>query len=385
MMRFEFATATRIIFGQGVLAEIEQVAHSMGRRILVVTGSSLERAQHLLDMFAAQKMETSLFQVEGEPTTRMIAQGLQVARAQQADLIIGIGGGSALDAGKAISALATNPGEMLDYLEVIGRGKTITERPLPYIAIPTTAGTGTEVTRNAVIGSPEHQVKVSLRSPLMLPSLALVDPELTYDLPSDVTASTGLDALTQLIEPYVSVKANPLSDAIAKEGIRRAAWALTALQRDMGDRSARDNMALASLLGGLAMANAALGAVHGFAGPVGGMFPIPHGVVCARLLPLVMEANLAVLEQRQPGSPVLARYQEVAVLLTGDAQAQPEDSVRWLQDLVEGFKIANLGVYGVSQEHIPELVEKSGQASSMKGNPIQLTRVEMVAILERAL
>jgi alcohol dehydrogenase class IV len=384
-MRFEFATATRIIFGPGVLAEVGQAARSMGRRTLVVTGSSLERAQRVLDLLAEQEMEAGIFQVESEPTTGLISQGLQAARAQQADLIIGFGGGSALDAGKAISALATNPGEMLDYLEVIGRGKAITEQPLPYIAIPTTAGTGAEVTRNAVIGSPEHQVKVSLRSPLMLPRLALVDPELTYDLPLDVTASTGLDALTQLIEPFVSLKANPLSDAIAREGIRRAAQALPALQRNTGDRSARDDMALASLLGGLAMANAALGAVHGFAGPVGGMFPVPHGVVCARLLPLVMGANLTALEQRQPGSPVLARYQEVAVLLTGDAHAQAADGAGWVQNLVGKFNIAGLGMYGVKPEHIPELVDKSARASSMKGNPIQLTEAEMTAILERVL
>jgi alcohol dehydrogenase class IV len=384
-MRFEFATATRIIYGPGALSEAGAAARSMGRRVLVVSGSTAERAQRLLEILAAQKVETSLFQVAGEPTTNLVLQGLQVARAQQSDLIIGIGGGSALDAGKAISALATNPGEMLDYLEVIGRGKAITEQPLPYIAIPTTAGTGTEVTRNAVIGSPEHQVKVSLRSPLMLPSLALVDPELTYDLPLDITASTGLDALTQLIEPYVSVKANPIADALAREGIHRATRALPALQRDLGDRSARDQMALASLLGGMAMANAALGGVHGFAGPLGGMFPVPHGVVCARLLPIVMEANLAALEQRQPASPVLARYQEVAAILTGDAHAQPADGARWVQDLVDILDIPDLGAYGVKREHIPELVEKSARASSMKGNPIQLTEIEMGAILEQSL
>jgi alcohol dehydrogenase class IV len=384
-MRFEFATATRIIFGTGVLSETGLAARSMGRRALVVIGSSAERAQRLLEILAAEKVETSLFEVTGEPTTSLVSKGLLAARANHSDLVIGFGGGSALDAGKAISALATNPGEMLDYLEVIGSGKPITRQPLPYIAIPTTAGTGTEVTRNAVIGSPEHQVKVSLRSPLMLPGLALVDPELTYDLPLEITASTGLDALTQLIEPYVSVKANPIADAVAREGIRRAARALPALQRDLGDHSAREDMAFASLLGGMAMANAALGAVHGFAGPVGGMFPVPHGVVCARLLPIVMEANLAALEQHQGGSPVLARYQEIAALLTGDAQAQPADGARWVQDLVEKLNIPNLGEYGVNREHIPELVEKSTRASSMKGNPIQLTVQDMSAILERAI
>jgi alcohol dehydrogenase class IV len=384
-MRFEFATATRIIYGPDVLSESGLAARSMGRRALVVTGSTAERSSQLLVNLAAEKVEASLFQVAGEPTTSLISEGLQVARDSHCDLIIGIGGGSALDAGKAISALVTNSGEMLDYLEVIGRGKALSVKALPFIAIPTTAGTGTEVTRNAVIGSPEHQVKVSLRSPLMLPRLALVDPKLTYDLPIEVTASTGLDALTQLIEPFVSVKANPISEAIAREGIQKAARALPSLQRDLGDRSARDEMALASLLGGIAMANAALGAVHGFAGPVGGMFPVPHGVVCARLLPLVMEANLNALAQRMPGSPVLARYQEVAVMLTGNAEAQPTDGFHWVEDLVEKLNISNLGAYGIKREHIPELVKKSARASSMKGNPIQLTNNEMRAILEQAL
>ena len=384
-MRFEFATATKIIYGPGSLVEAGPAAQSMGRRALVVTGADAGRAQRLLDLLAAQKVETYLFQVTGEPTTHVIVQGLQTVREQRSDLIIGIGGGSALDAGKAISALATNPGEMLDYLEVIGRGKAITEQPLPYMAIPTTAGTGTEVTRNAVIGSPENQVKVSLRSPLMLPNLALVDPELTYDLPLEVTASTGLDALTQLIEPFVSVKANPIADALAREGIRLAARALPALQRDLGNRSARDEMALASLLGGMAMANAALGGVHGFAGPLGGMYPIPHGVVCSRLLPIVMEANLAAVEKRPSDGRIHARYQEIARMLTGDALAQPMDGARWVQNLVDQLGISNLGAYGIKREHIPEIVEKSARASSMKGNPIQLTEAEMSAILEQAL
>jgi alcohol dehydrogenase class IV len=384
-MRFEFATAGRIIFGEGTLSEVGPAAAGMGKRALLITGASLERAQPLMEALEAEEVATAIFQVEGEPTTDLVYRGVEAARQHASDLIIGLGGGSPLDTGKAVSALATNPGEILDYLEVIGRGKAITETPLPYIAIPTTAGTGTEVTRNAVIGSPEHQVKVSLRSPLMLPRLALVDPELTYDLPLNITASTGLDALTQLIEPFISAKANPVSDAFAREGIRRAARALPVLHKEPGNRPARSDMALASLLGGLAMANASLGGVHGFAGPLGGMFPVPHGVVCARLLPFVMEANLTALEERQPGSPVLGRYQEIARLLTGEDAARAVEGVRWVRNLVDMLDIPYLGQYGVSREHFPELVEKSARASSMKGNPIPLTEEEMQEILERAL
>lgn len=210
-------------------------------------------------------------------------------------MVIGLGGGSVLDAGKAIAALVTNLGNVFDYLEVIGKGQPLVNAPLPFIAIPTTAGTGTEVTRNAVLGSPAHGVKVSLRSPMMLPSLAIVDPELTYGLPPEITASSGLDALTQLIEPFVSVKANPMTDAICREGIRHAAKSLRTVYHNGADASAREGMSLASLFGGLALANAALGAVHGFAGPLGGMLNAPHGAICAKLLPLVMEVNIKVL------------------------------------------------------------------------------------------
>jgi alcohol dehydrogenase class IV len=384
-MRFEFATAGRIIFGPGTLREAGPAAASMGGRALLITGTSLDRALPLIERLEAESVSVSTFQVDGEPTIESVSLALEAARKHKSELVVGFGGGSALDAGKSVAALATNPGEMLDYLEVIGRGKTIVEAPLPYIAIPTTAGTGTEVTRNAVIGSPDHQVKVSLRSPLMLPKLALVDPELTYDLPVDITASTGLDALTQLIEPFVSLKANPISDAVAREGIRYAAQALPALHREPADRDARWKMALASLLGGLAMANATLGGVHGFAGPLGGMFPIPHGVVCARLLPFVMEANLAALEKRQSVDPVLGRYREIGSLLTGDENARAIDGVRWIRNLVDMLEIPYLNEYGVKREHFPELVEKSSRASSMKGNPIQLNPEEMQAILEQAL
>jgi alcohol dehydrogenase class IV len=384
-MKFEFATAGRILFGPGTIREVGPAAASMGKRALLVIGASLDRAEPLIEGLEAEGISISTYQVEGEPNTEIVSLGLETARRHGSEIIVGFGGGSALDTGKAVAALATNPGEMLDYLEVIGRGKAITETPLPYIAIPTTAGTGTEVTRNAVIGSTDHQVKVSLRSPLMIPRMALVDPELTYDLPADITASTGLDALTQLIEPFVSIKANPISDALAREGIRHAAQALPALQRELKDCNAREKMAFASLLGGLAMANASLGAVHGFAGPIGGMFPIPHGVVCARLLPFVMETNLAALEERETDNPVLGRYREIGSLLTGDEKSRATDGVRWLKNLVELLAIPYLREFGIQRKHFPELIEKSARASSMKGNPIQLTGPEMQEILEQAL
>ena len=246
------------------------------------------------------------------------------------DVIIGLGGGSAIDTGKAIAALLTNPGDPLDYLEVIGRGQALHATPLPYIAIPTTAGTGSEVTRNAVLASPEHRVKVSLRSPLMLPRVAIVDPELTYSLPPAITASTGLDALTQLIEPYTCNSPNPLVDAICREGMQRAARSLKRAYQDGNDVAAREDMSIAALFGGLALANAKLGAVHGFAGPLGGLFPAPHGMICARLLPLIVEANVRALQERKPNTSVLQRYAEVAQLLTGRSTAGASDAIEWL-------------------------------------------------------
>ena len=319
--RFEFATATRIVFGAGALGEVGPEARAMGRQALVVTGRATERAASLLELLAAQEIGAVSFTVISEPTTDVVRLGTERARESGCDLVIGFGGGSILDTGKAIAALLTNDGDPLDYLEVIGRGQPLSEPPLPYIAIPTTAGTGAEVTRNAVLASPEHRVKVSLRSPLMLPRLALVDPELTYSLPPEVTASTGLDALTQVMEPYVSKRASPMTDALCREGMRRAARSLRRAYQQGDDSAAREDMALTSLFGGLALANAQLGAVHGFAGPIGGMFDGAHGAICARLLPHVMEINVRALQQRLAGSPALRRYDEIARILTGNDSA----------------------------------------------------------------
>jgi alcohol dehydrogenase class IV len=384
-MHFEFATATRIIFGAGTLQEVGPLAAEMGRQALVVTGRTPERAKPLLDLLAAQGVDVVTFSVSGEPTTEVARLGTQRAREANCDLVIGFGGGSAIDAGKAIAALLTNGGDPLDYLEVIGKGKPLTRPSAPYIAIPTTAGTGAEVTRNAVLLSPEHRVKVSLRSPLMLPRLALVDPELTHSMPPEVTASTGLDALTQLMEPYVSNWANPLTDALCREGMRRAARSLRYAYEHGDNAAAREDMALASLFGGLALANAKLGAVHAFAGPIGGMFPAPHGAVCASLLPHVMAVNVRALRERSPDSEALHRYDEIARILTGDERATAADGVAWVEELCQALQIPLLASYGVMEEDFPLLIEKAAVSSSMKGNPIVLTWDEMVEILTWAL
>lgn len=383
--RFEFATATRIIFGAGTLREVGPLAAEMGSRALVVTGRKPARATPLLDVLAAQGIEAVTFSVAGEPTTEVTRLGTQRAREAGCDLVIGFGGGSALDTGKAVAALLTNGGDPLDYLEVIGQGQPLVRPSAPYIAIPTTAGTGAEVTRNAVLASPEHHVKVSLRSPLMLPRLALVDPELTYSMPPEVTASTGLDALTQVMEPYVSNRANPLTDALCREGMRRAARSLRRAYQHGDDAAAREDMALAGLFGGLALDNAKLGPVHGFAGPIGGMFPAPHGAVCASLLPHLMSVNVRALQERFPKSEALRRYDEIGRMLTGNERATADDGVAWVQELCDALQVPPLSSYGVTPDDFPVLIEKASVASSMKGNPIVLTPYEMREILTRAL
>jgi alcohol dehydrogenase class IV len=382
MFSFEFATANRVIFGAGKLNFLGEHIDQRAKRLLLIHGRSSDAIPRVKELLSNRGVELTEFEVHGEPTVDLVRAGTEIARG--CDTVIGLGGGSVLDAGKAIAILATNPGDVLDYLEVIGKGQKFTQPPLPLIAIPTTAGTGTEVTRNAVIESPEHGVKVSLRSPLMLPAVALVDPELTYNLPPAITASTGLDALTQLIEPFVSIKANPVTDAICREGLRYAR-ALRRAYEHGEDPEARERMSLASLFGGLALANAGLGAVHGFAGPLGGMLHAPHGAICARLLPYVMEANLGALMARQPEHPALMRYAEIAQILRDDPDASAGDGVIWISRLVRDLNIPPLSTYGMSQNHIPEAVEKTLKASSTKGNPIPLTAPELVDVLERAL
>jgi alcohol dehydrogenase class IV len=384
-MNFEFATANRIIFGVGRLYDLGPIAAEMGRRALVVIGGTSLRAAALFDVLRQQQVHSDIFQVIGEPTVEMVQEGVLKARRSHCDLVIGCGGGSVIDAGKAIAALLTNPGQALDYLEVIGQGRQLTQPPLPYIAVPTTAGTGAEVTRNAVLGSPQHRIKVSLRSPLMLPKLALIDPELTLTMPPPVTATTGLDALTQVLEPYVCNQTNPLTDAFCLDGLHRVARSLRAAYHDGDDLRAREDMVLASLEGGLALANAKLGAVHGFAGPFGGLFDAPHGGVCAALLSGVMEVNLAALMERAPGSPALDRYADIAQILTDDPSATAAAGVAWVAALCRDLQIPGLGAYGLTEADFPDLIAKAQQASSMKGNPIQLTVEELEEILKKAM
>ncbi len=383
-MAFEFATATEVVFGRGSFGGLPARVASLGRRPLVVTGSDPSRTG-VLERLREARLEVTPFRVTTEPTTALASEGVGRAREADCDVVVGVGGGSVLDGAKAIAALLTNDGEPLDYLEVIGAGRKIERPSAPFAAVPTTSGTGSEVTRNAVLASPEHRVKVSLRSVLMLPRLALLDPALTVSVTPEVTASTGLDALTQVLEPFVSIRANPVTDALCRDGLARAARSLRRAFDDGDDLDAREDMALVSLFGGMALANAGLGAVHGFAGPLGGMLGAPHGALCARLLPGVIAANVRALRERAPDSPVLDRYAEVARILTGRARATPEEGAGWVRELGEALSIPRLAAHGLRPADLGDAVAQSRKASSMRGNPVALTDEELRRVLEDAL
>jgi alcohol dehydrogenase class IV len=384
-MRFEFATAGRVLFGPGITAELPHIVATLGKRVLVLTGRESQRHRHVLEGLSEAVLEVATFSVTGEPTTQTAAAAIALARQVRADVVVGIGGGSVIDTGKVVAAMLTNDGTLDDYLEVVGAGRPLEHAAAPYVAIPTTAGTGAEVTRNAVLLVPEHRVKVSMRSPLLLPKLALVDPLLTHSMPPGVTAETGLDALTQLAEAFVCTKANPLTDGICREGLARAARSLRRAHKDGTDAAARQDMAVASLFSGLALANAGLGAVHGFAGPLGGMIDAPHGLICGKLLPFVTATNVRALRDRAPDSPALARFDEMACIMTANEKAQAPDGVAWIQALCAALGLPGLRQYGLREEDFPAVVAKAKKASSMKGNPVELDDDELAAILRSAI
>jgi len=384
-VRFEFATATRIVFGPGVLAELGEIVASLGRRALLVTGRTPERAEPARERLGAVGVASVAFSITGEPTVGDVRRSADLARSEGVEIVVACGGGSAIDAGKAVAALLGNGGDPLAYLEVVGRGQPLTKPSLPFVAIPTTAGTGSEVTRNAVLASPQHRVKASLRSPLMLPRAALIDPDLLRGLPPHVVAASGLDAFAQLVEPFLSIRANPLVDALCREGLVRSARSLRRAFEGNSSEAVRVDLALASLFGGLALANAGLGAVHGFAAPAGGMFDAPHGAACAALLPSVLRVNLEALSRRRPDSPALARYREIAAIVTGRPDADAAAGVAWVGALVRALSIPGLSRWGATEADIGPLVAKARAASSTKGNPIELEDDELAEIARASL
>ena len=379
-INFQFATASQIIFGNHTIEKVPGIISGFHGNIMVVTGGDTERAKILTDKLP-DPGTVIFFQVKSEPTIEVINQGIQAARENNCKYLVGFGGGSVVDAAKAIAALVPNKGELLDYLEVIGKGKSLIEKPLPVIAIPTTSGTGAEVTKNSVIKSEKYSVKVSLRSDFMYPDYAVIDPQLMVSMPPEITASSGVDALTHLMETYVSNQSNAFIDLFCREGMKRIAFSLEKAYADGSDLAARENMAMASLLGGMALANVKLGAVHGFAGPLGGMFPAPHGTVCARLLPAVMEMNIRVMNEQKAG---IEKYNEIARILTGKESALVEDGIDWVKNIIRRLKIPSLSIFGINEKNYAEIVQKAKNASSMKGNPVVLNDDQLMWVLEKS-
>ena len=377
-MNFEFATANRIIFGPGKIRELPELARVNGTSAMVVVGKRSDRTEAIRQSLNARGIAVTLFAAPSEPTINLVTEGAAQARLHKCDSVIGIGGGSVMDAAKAVAALATNRRPTSDYLEVIGAGQALQERPLPVIAIPTTAGSGAEVTRNAVLTAEEQKIKVSLRHAWMLPSVALIDPELTHSMPPAITATTGMDALSQLIEPFVSSRANPFTDALCREGLGLVAHSLGRAFVSGNDAAAREEMALASLFGGLALANSGLGAIHGFAPPFGAIYNAPHGAVCAALLAPVMRMNIRRAVKTD-------RFEEVARRLTGNHRASATDGANWVEQLTKDLAIPGLAIYGLREADFDGLIVKAKNASSMRANPVSLTDAELAEILREAL
>lgn len=379
---FEWAGPGQVMFGEGSVRRLEELCGGFGRRVMVVTGKG-GREGKVVALLEAAGMEVVVFGVAGEPTIERVESGVAVAKGAGCDWVLAVGGGSVVDAGKAMAALMANEGSVREYVEVIGTGRVLEKEPLPFVAVPTTAGTGAEATRNAVLCCPEQGVKVSLRHRLMLPRLALIDPELAVSVPAEVTAATGMDALTQLLEAFVCSRSNPMTDALCAEGVVKVVGSLRRVVGDGADVGARSEMALAALFSGMALANAGLGAVHGFAAPLGGRFGMAHGAVCAALLPAVWEVNLRAVRERGTLRQ-WGRYERVAAWLTGDVGAAAEDGVVWLRELVGDLQIPGLRALGVSEGDWDEVVPLAQRASSMKANPVALTEAELRRCLERA-
>lgn len=391
MVPFELYGVGRIVFGRGTFSRAGELAAAHGRSALVIYNGS-GQVDRLVDLLRTTGVASIVRRQRGEPVVSDVDAATDEARRAGCDLVIGLGGGSAIDAAKAVAGLLANGSSAVDYMEVVGKGRKITRPATPWIAIPTTAGTGAEATRNAVIGLPEKQFKASIRSELLLPRIALIDPELGVDVPPDVTARSGMDALCQLIESYTSTGANPITDALAVHGIGLAARSLRRAFDNGHDLDARQDMALAALLSGVTLTSAGLGAVHGFAAPLGANFPVPHGTVCAALLPHVIRENVLAFRAR-PSEPACARgldrYARVGRLLAGDERLVEHDAiesaVRLTAELAAALTIPPLRQFGLDESDVPAMVALARKASSMRFNPVVLSDEALAAALAEAI
>jgi alcohol dehydrogenase class IV len=378
---FQFMTSSRIVFGEGALINSFSTFNQFGYSVLLVTGKDSQRSEPLVNYLKQQNMRYQQVAVLGEPLIAMIEEMAAMGRRFRPDMVISIGGGSVLDAGKALAALIPNQGSVYDYVEVVGRNVPLQAKPLPFIAIPTTSGTGSEVSKNAVLRSAQENVKVSLRSADMLPDLAIIDPTLTYGMDPVLSGCCGMDAFTHLMEAYVCGAPNPLTDMVCEEGLRRLAGAIVPACEDDDPRS-RSDMSFAAMLGGMALANAKLGAAHGLASSLGGRLSAPHGLITAQLAPYVMQEN--VLAAREAGrADVLNRYRQLACILTGRMDADIVDGIAWTKRTLERLNLPPVSEYGLCDTMFDEVAEDALLSNAIKGNPLPLNKERLQGILEQ--
>ena len=376
------APMPRIVFGSGTISHLPDYASQLGTHPLIVTGrGSLQRTGRLdkiIDDLEAHDLQVTVFEgVEPEPTLDTVERGRQVLRKRNCDLVIAIGGGSAMDVGKAIAGLANEPGSVIEY----HTGRVLAASALPIIAAPTTSGTGSEVTSVSVLTDPERGVKASIRDDRLMPKVALVDPELTLTLPPRPTADSGLDAFTQALEAYTSTGANFMTDAWALEAIQHIGSSLRQAYHHGDDLTARENMSLGSLLAGMALASARLGLVHGLAHPVGFLYHLPHGQACAILLPQVIRYNMPVSQ---------AKYATVARSLgvtdEADDAAAAEALHQWVTELCEELEAtASLGEFGATEADFDAIIAAAMKSGSTRHNPRPVTEADLHEFLQQML
>ncbi|NLS11380.1 iron-containing alcohol dehydrogenase [Vibrio sp. SM6] len=378
---FQFMTATRIIFGEGALQSSLSLINQYGYSVLLVTGKEHQRAQPVIDYIQAQKLRYQHVAISGEPNIAMVEQTAVVSRKFQPDVVVAVGGGSVIDTGKALAAIVPNQGNVYDYVDLVGRSVPLKTFPLPFIAIPTTAASGAEVTRSAVLKSGQDQLKVSLRSPEMVADVAIVDPTLTYGTDPYTSGRGALYAFTHLMEAYVCGDPNPLTDMICEEGLKRLAHSIY-LGCLEDDAKGRHDLSFAAMLGGMAITNAKLGAAHALASALGGKLDAPHSVISAQLAPHVMRENIAAAKIAKRGD-VIERYQAIARILTGQDDADAQDAVVWLEQALVTLQLPTLRSFGVCQTSFEQVANDALMSVAIKGNPLPLTHERLTYILDQ--
>ncbi len=395
---FSIARLPRIEFGRGTFTKLPKLIRGYGQRLLLVTGGHSFQASDHCDWLHAELKEQGVTvfhcSVAGEPSPELIDMAVTQHVADDIQVVVGIGGGSALDAAKAIAGLLRVGDSVLDYLEGVGPERPYAGPAVPYIAVPTTAGTGSETTKNAVLSTRGREgFKKSFRDDKLVAEYAVIDPDLLISCPPALIAANGMDALTQLMESYTSLRANPMTNALAVSGLRAArdgllAWYDTAAAEPEVNEAARTKMAYASMLSGITLAQVGLGAVHGLASPLGAFFPIPHGVVCGTLVAEATHANIQAMRDREPDNPALRRYVRLAEIICGQRFRDPQLAwhmlVERLMAWTEHMQLARLTEYKVSEPDLDHIVAHS-RGSSMKTNPIVLSDAELHRIMERRL